>query len=198
MEAMQTATRMTREKYLQLEETTYPTSLVEGELIVSEALAWHQILVHRILFAVELWIRQGSGRGQTMGAIDTDLDEKNVYGPDLVWYRAERMLRNVHVRPQPLPDIAVEVRSPSTWCYDIGAKKNNYERYGLGELWLVDTAADEVLIFRRSSAASPTFDVSLELTRDDALASPFLPGFALALAELFAQPGGTGAGGTGA
>jgi hypothetical protein len=73
MEAMQTATRMTREKYLQLEETTYPTSLVEGELIVSEALAWHQILVHRIQFAVELWIRQGSGRGQTRGAIDTDL-----------------------------------------------------------------------------------------------------------------------------
>lgn len=198
MAAMQTVTRMTREEYLRLEETTYPTSLVDGELIVSEALAWHQILVHRILFAVELWIRQGSGRGQTMGAIDTDLDEKNIYGPDLVWYRAERMLRNVHVRPQPLPDIAVEVRSPSTWCYDIGAKKNNYERYGLGELWLVDTAADEVLIFRRSSAASPTFDVSLELTRDDALGSPFLPGFALALAELFAQPGGTGAGGTGA
>ncbi len=198
MAAMRTVTRMTREEYLQLEETTYPTSLVDGELIVSEALAWHQILVHRILFAVELWIRQGSGRGQAMGAIDTDLDEKNVYGPDLVWYRAERMLRNVHVRPQPLPDIAVEVRSPSTWCYDIGAKKTNYERYGLPELWLVDTAADEVLVFRRSAPSSPTFDISLEMTRDDALTSPLLPGFALPLAELFAQPGGTGAGGTGA
>jgi len=189
---MHTATGMTREEYLQLEETTYPTSLVDGELIVSEALAWHQILVHRILFAVELWIRQGSGRGQTMGAIDADLDERNVYGPDLVWYRAERMLRNVHVRPQPLPDIAVEVRSPSTWCYDIGAKKTNYERYGLPELWLVDTAADEVLVFRRSTPSGKRFNVSEELTRDDALISPLLPGFALSLAELFAQPGGTG------
>ncbi len=186
MAAMRTVTRMTREEFLQLEETTYPTSLVDGELIVSEALAWHQILVHRILFAVELWIRQGSGRGQAMGAIDTDLDEKNVYGPDLVWYRAERLLRNVHVRPQPLPDIAVEVRSPSTWRYDIGAKKAAYERGGLPELWLVDTAASEILVFRRSSSKATTFDVSLELTVEDDLTSPLLPGFALSLRALFA------------
>ena len=44
-----------------------------------------------------------------------------------------------------MPDIAVEVRSPSTWRYDIGAKKSGYERRGLPELWLVDTRADEVL-----------------------------------------------------
>jgi len=27
------------------------------------------------------------------------------------------------VRPQPLPDLASEVRSPTAWRYDIGAKK---------------------------------------------------------------------------
>jgi len=44
-----------------------------------------------------------------------------------------------------------EVRSASTSRYDIGAKKAAHERAGLPELWLVDTAADEVLVFRRSS-----------------------------------------------
>jgi Uma2 family endonuclease len=194
MSGVATAARMTREEYLQFDEVPYGTSLVDGELIVSFPLAWHQMLVHRILFAIELWIRHGSDRGETMGSIDTDLDETNVYGPDLVWYRAERLIRDVHARPQPLPDVAVEVRSPSTWCYDIGAKKTNYERYGLPELWLVDTAADEVLVFRRSSPKSRTFDVSEELTREDTLTSPLLPGFALPLRELFTQPGGTGAG----
>jgi Uma2 family endonuclease len=76
------------------------------------------------------------------------------------------------------------VRSPSTWRYDIGAKKAAYERHGLHELWLVDTAADAVLVFRRSPE-SPTFDISLELTADDELASPLLPGFALSPRTLF-------------
>ena len=78
-------------------------------------------------------------------------------------------------------------RSPSTWRYDIGARKSAYERAGLRELWLVDTAADEVLVFRRSSREAATFDVSLELALDDDLSSPLLPGFALALRTLFAE-----------
>jgi Uma2 family endonuclease len=86
-----------------------------------------------------------------------------------------------------VPDLAVEVRSPSTWRYDIGAKKSAYERAGLPELWLVDVAADVVLVFRRSSPRAASFDVALELGRDDALGSPLLPGFALALGALFAR-----------
>ena len=67
----------------------------------------------------------------------------------------------------------------------MGAKKSAYERHRLPELWLVDTAADEVLIFRRSKPPAPTFDVAEELARGDTLTSPLLPGFVLALDELF-------------
>jgi Uma2 family endonuclease len=84
-----------------------------------------------------------------------------------------------------MPDLAIEVRSPSTWRYDIGAKKAGYERHGLRELWLADTAAGVVLAFRRSARDAPAFDVALELSREQSLSSPLLPGFSLALAELF-------------
>ncbi len=84
-----------------------------------------------------------------------------------------------------MPDLAAEVRSPSTWRYDIGAKKAGYERHGLPELWLVDTAAEEVLVFRRSSPGATAFDVALELDRSQRLESPLLPGFGLDPAELF-------------
>jgi len=80
------------------------------------------------------------------------------------------------------------VRSPSTWRYDIGAKKAGYERHGLPELWLVDTAAEEVLVFKRSTSKAPSFDVALELTREDTITSPLLPGFAFSVAELFPEP----------
>jgi Uma2 family endonuclease len=86
-----------------------------------------------------------------------------------------------------MPDIAIEVRSPSTWRYDVGVKRSLYEREGLRELWLIDTRAQTVLVFRRSRQEAAAFDVALELERDEQLTSPQLPGCALALDELFAE-----------
>ena len=47
------------------------------------------------------------------------------------------------------------------------------------------TAADVVLVFRRSTAGAPQFDVSLELTAEETLTSPLLPGFALPVGAIF-------------
>jgi hypothetical protein len=77
-----------------------------------------------------------------------------------MWYAAGRGPGRHDDRPYPVPDLAREVRSASTWRYDIGAKKAAYERARLPELWLVDTAADVVLVFRRSTPKIETFDVS--------------------------------------
>jgi Uma2 family endonuclease len=87
--------------------------------------------------------------------------------------------------PYPIPDLAVEIRSPSMWRLDIGVKRSTYERHGVAELWLVDTAADVVLVFRRSTPEAPEFDVSEELDTGATLTSPLLPGFALPVAEIF-------------
>ena len=116
--------------------------------------------------------------------LDVVVDRYNVYAPDVLWVADDE-----RVEPDELfagvPDIAVEVRSPSTWHYDIGVKKSRYEQHGLPELWLVDTSASVVMVFRRSSPASPEFDVEVELAVDQVLTSPQLPGFALALVRIF-------------
>jgi Uma2 family endonuclease len=78
------------------------------------------------------------------------------------------------------------VRSPSTWHYDVGVKRTVYEQQGLAELWLVDVRAQTVLVFRRSGPEATGFDVALEVERGEQLTSPQLPGFAIALGELFA------------
>jgi Uma2 family endonuclease len=89
------------------------------------------------------------------------------------------------VYPEHVPDLCVEIRSASTWRFDIGAKKRVYESGGLPELWLVDDAAEAVLAYRRSDPESETFDVALELRRGESLTSPQLPGFELSIDELF-------------
>lgn len=75
------------------------------------------------------------------------------------------------------------MRSPGTWVYDIGPKREVYERHGLRELWLADTASRMLLIYRRSREEGG-FDVHAELTADEPLSSPLLPGFAAIVGEL--------------
>jgi Uma2 family endonuclease len=184
MPGMAVAQRMTVAEFLELEDERR-TSLVEGEVVVNEPRLLHQVVLGDLHVALTLWCRAAPRRGQVILPIDVAVDEHNCYAPDVLWYSDGRAPGRIEVRPQPLPDIAVEIRSPSTWHYDIGAKKARYEQHGLPELWLVDTAADEVIVYRRSHPKAPTFDGSVELARGDALTSPQLPGFALALDELF-------------
>jgi Uma2 family endonuclease len=87
--------------------------------------------------------------------------------------------------PERVPEVCVEIRSESTWRYDVGAKKRNYEAGGLPELCLVDDRGEAVLVYRRSKPSSRVFDVELELANGDTLTSPQLPGFELPLENLF-------------
>lgn len=181
----QVAQRMTSDEYLAEPEDSRRTELVEREIVVHGPSSLHQLVVLDLLRALDGWATAQPGRGQVFLPLDVKLDDRNVFSPDLLWYAKGRAPERDGSWPYALPNLAVEVRSRSTWRYDIGAKKSAYERHGLAELWLVDTAAHEVLAFRRSTRDCAAFDVSLELGVDDELTSPLLPGFVLALRPLF-------------
>jgi Uma2 family endonuclease len=189
MGAMPATQRMTADEYLALpysEERRW-VQLVEGELIVDQPLLLHQAVKAELEYALRSWARSGEGRGLVTLPLDVKLDDHNVFAPDLLWYSQETAPAIHDTRPYPVPNLVVEVRSPSMWRYDIGVKKSAYERAGLPELWLVDTAASEVLVFRRSTSGVPVFDVALELEQSDTLTSPQLDGFELPLADLFPE-----------
>jgi Uma2 family endonuclease len=185
MKAMTVAQRMTADEYLAWDGPR-GTNLVEGDVVMLQPRQLHQNVLADVYMALRLWRDAGKGRGHVNLPIDVSLDDVNVYAPDVLWYRSERALGHDDDPPYSLPDIAVEIRSPSTWRFDVGVKKAAYERYGLPELWLVDTAASEILVFRRSTPETTVFDVSLELAAGDTLTSPLLLDFALPLADLFA------------
>jgi Uma2 family endonuclease len=187
MDAMTVAQRITAEEFLASGFDGVRSELVGGEVIVHEPSLTHQRVLRDIWRLLDVWTLAAPRRGEVTFPIDVLIDEHNVFGPDLLWYAEGRSPARPDEPPYPMPDLAIEVRSPSTWRYDIGAKKSGYERRGLPELWLVDTSADEIIVFRRSARTSPSFDVSLELCRGDTLTSPQLPGFALALDALFAD-----------
>ncbi len=187
MEGVTVARPMTAEEYLATGDEERRAELVDGEVVVTEPSWRHERVIGHLQFALESWVRAKAGRGAASRPIDVLVDEHNVFAPDLVWYAERRVPATDAPRPYAVPDLAVEVRSPSTWRLDIGPKKGLYEAKGLPELWLVDTAADTVLVFRRSTTDAPGFDVALELGRGKELASPQLLGFSLFLDELFAE-----------
>jgi Uma2 family endonuclease len=186
MTAMPAAQAMTAREYMAVPPETFPwaTSLVDGQVVMGEPTRLHQHIALELAYALETWIREAPGRGAVSLPIDIGIDERNVYAPDLSWY-AEGRDPMQEKPPYAVPDIVAEVRSPTTWRYDIGAKKAGYERQGLPELWLVDTAASEVIVFRRSAPDAAAFDVSERFGREDVLTSPRLPGFELPLEQLF-------------
>jgi len=180
-----TSTRLTAEEYFALPPTEQRTQLIDGEVVVTEASLRHQRIMLEIGFLLTTWLRANPGHGEAGFPVDVHLDERNVFAPDVWWVpEHERPSRDAKRIVGP-PALAVEVRSPSTWHYDLGTKKSTYERLGLAELWLVDTEADVVLAYRRSSADAGQFDVALELAPGETLTTPLVPGFSIDLAHLF-------------
>ena len=185
-----TATRMTAEQYFAVSVEGDRTQLIDGALVVNEPRLLHQVVQTRLVSALHSWTQEAPGRGLASSPVDVVMSEHDVYGPDVVWIAEEHVPADWSELLPRVPDLAVEIRSPGTWRYDVGRKKSMYESGGLPELWLVDTEAEVVLVFRRSAPAVPGFDVALELGAGDALSSPQLPGFALGVGELFERPGG--------
>jgi len=185
MSTMTVAQKLTAEAFLALDDPRRGLQLIEGEIVVNQPGMPHQMVLLDLIVALRAWSDAGPDRGRVVLPLDVRLDEHNVYAPDILWY-ADGRVPALHTRaPYPLPDLAVEVRSPSTWRYDVGVKRAVYEREGLLELWLVDTHAASVLVFRRSSSRARGFDVALELDTEETLVSPLLPDFAIAIAAMF-------------
>lgn len=161
--------------------------LIEGEVVVTEPSLQHQRIVLELVTELKLWTRAAPDRGCTTLNIDTDVGRgRNSYAPDAQWYRDPTRLADPTIRPQPAGDLIVEVRSPSTWRYDIGVKRSRYESLPeVQELWLVDTPARTIIVCRRSTPDSEVFDVSLERSDVDELTSPLLPGFTVPVAAIF-------------
>jgi Uma2 family endonuclease len=187
MHTMQVAQRMTADEFLAVPYDGTRSQLIAGEVVVTEAEFLHQIVLKRVLKKLEHWTDEALRRGLVSLPLDIKLDERNVYGPDLLWYAEDQAPALGDKRPYPMPGIVVEVRSPSTWRHDVGVKALAYERAGLAELWLVDPVEREVIVYRRSGPSVPTFDIALKVRVGGEVTSPQLPGFALDVASLFAD-----------
>ncbi len=158
--------------------------LIDGEVVLTDPTFEHQRVAARIVSVIMAWALDGDGRGEAGFGGNWTLAPDTVVKPDAWWVGEDGAPTGV--RSDRPPTLAVEVRSPGNWVYDIGPKRAIYEAAGVAELWLVDTPATAVLVNRRSTPEARSFDLTLEVAAGQALTTPLLAGFALDLAALFA------------
>jgi Uma2 family endonuclease len=73
--------------------------------------------------------------------IDTYLDDLNFYQPDLVFVsEAQKEILSEGGLIEGVPDLVIEILSPSTGKYDRGSKMRVYEQHGVKEYWIIDLA----------------------------------------------------------
>ncbi len=187
MRAVPVAQQMTADEFLALpvSERGWTADLIDGEVVVNEPAAFHGHVQGNLFLILGNWTRAEPGRGTAVVPRDIAIDEHNVFKPDVLWYADGRLPDPHSPPPYAMPGLAAEVRPPSTWRYDVGAKKAGYERRGLPELWLIDTVARSLLVFRRSRVGAEQFDVALEIGEDAYLETPLLAGFSLRVGDLF-------------
>ena len=126
--------------------------IVDGRHFVNPAPSpYHQTVTSRLLYELMHQIEK-AGRGRVFTApIDVHLGPGSIVQPDVVALR----LRNASIigrkKLTGVPDLLIEVLSPSTQSFDRQRKRARYERAGVREFWLVDpgTHTVEQLILRK-------------------------------------------------
>lgn len=77
--------------------------------------------------------------------VDVYLDEKNHFIPDVMIICNKNIITDLNI--QGVPDLVVEVLSPSTAKNDKGIKKDIYEKFGVKEYWIVNTVDKSIEVY---------------------------------------------------
>jgi Uma2 family endonuclease len=160
--------------------------LIDGEHYVTPAPnTKHQHIVLKLGARILNWA-EGSDAGKVFVApFDIIFTKFDVVEPDVIFMSSERaakILTSANV--QGVPELVVEVGSPSTRRRDETVKRTLYEQAGVFEYWLVDPERDVVRVFRREGDrfAGP---VELSAAARHVLITPLLPGLELSIEDVF-------------
>lgn len=126
----------------------------------------------------------GDGSVET-GYYPTD-DRYTLLSPDVAFIRKENLPPADHEKFVPrMPDLAVEILSPSNSLAELRRKVTVYLANGTAIVWLVLPARQGVEVWRASSDGEPKSEF---VARDGSLSGEqILPGFSLDLRQLFPQ-----------
>ena len=155
---------------------------INGEVIMhSPALNRHLKATKRLFRLIDQHcLTQGCGEAHVEKAMTSF--PRNDYEPDISFFGiAKASLITPDTLKFPVPDLIVEVLSPSTEARDRGIKFTDYACHGVREYWIIDAVAETVELYRLEGDAYPP----AERQSGGLLSSEVLPGFEIPLRAIF-------------
>ena len=131
---------MSREQFLQLPQGPPFYDYVNGEAIeVNRPSVRHQYILIRLASQLMNYV-ESRQQGLVVGDCNLELPNGNIYAPDILYLSQQNL--NAYDRVQGyvrgVPDLVVEILSPSTADYDRTQKMGDYAACGVPWVWLVD------------------------------------------------------------
>ena len=119
-----------------IEEPRY--EIIGGKKIMSPSgTIGHNTVIGNLYMIFASYLREHNNGRVFTDNLDVHLEDGEVYMPEVKVIKnfiGLNMLDTIHV----VPDFVAEVLSKSTRKYDIGQKKNIYEKHGVSEYWTID------------------------------------------------------------
>ncbi len=120
--------------------------IIAGDHFVNPAPnLYHQEVSRHIQFQLytEIELKE---LGVVMNApVDLQLSDHDIVQPDLVIVTRQRKHILTPIKVKGVPDLVVEILSPSNPNHDLKTKRSLYQRYGLPEYWIVYPDEHQVL-----------------------------------------------------
>jgi Uma2 family endonuclease len=183
--------KMTAEELLAIPDDGVERWLIRGELRENRESDMnrrnpdHSGTMTRVASRLDRWLdNQPKPRGRIYTgdvAFKLRADSKTLVAIDVAYVSAELRGKTPKGRKviEGVPILAVEILSPSDTHFDVTEKVQEYLDVGVVAVWVVDPDFETVFIYR-ADAEPVSFNRKQELT-----AEPYLPGFHVAVAELF-------------
>ena len=162
--------------------------LIDGEHYVTPSPnTKHQRIAWNLTVELGSYLKHHPTGEAFAAPFDVVFSDLDVVEPDLFYISHERsgVVTDTHVRGA--PDLVVEILSPGTRKTDEVKKRKLYERSGVREYWIVDPELDTIKLYRQVAGAFARA-AELSVENGDALTTPLLPDWSVALAHVFAEP----------
>ena len=160
--------------------------IIDGDLCMTPSpVTRHQEISWNLSRIISDYLYRNPGKGKAFFApydVVFSREPPQVVVPDLVFVAAEHLSLITEKNLQGIPDLLVEILSPTTATIDRQVKHSLYERVGVPEYWIIDPERNSVQVFRLSGGR---YAEALELGLGDRLETPLLPGLSIPLSDVF-------------
>jgi len=159
--------------------------LIDGEVSVSPSPSEkHQRISARLHLSTGNHVERNKLGRVYYAPFDVVFSEKTALQPDLLFVSSARL---GIIGPEYIigpPDLVVEILSPHRTSYDRVTKLEQYALYRVGEYWIIDLMAETIEVY---ILTGERYELRATLGLDQSVTTPLLPGWQLAVRDLFAQ-----------